>query len=31
MGAARSGRIALITAGVALLFAAVYGGSGFLL
>jgi hypothetical protein len=29
--AARSGRIALITAGVALLFAAVYGGSGFLL
>ena len=31
MGAARSGRIALVTAGAALLFAAVWGGSGFLL
>ncbi len=31
MGAARAGRIALITAGVALAFAAVWGGSGFLL
>lgn len=31
MGAARSGRIALITAGLALLFAAGWGGSGFLL
>jgi hypothetical protein len=31
MGAARSGRIALIAAGVALAFAAVWGGSGFLL
>ena len=31
MGAARSGRIALVTAGAALLFAAVWGSSGFLL
>ena len=30
MGAAASGRIALIAAGVALLFAAVWGGAGFL-
>jgi hypothetical protein len=31
MGAARSGRIALIAAGAALLFAALWGGTGFLL
>ena len=31
MGAARSGRIALIAAGVSLVFAALWGGVGFLL